>query len=90
MPDGPNFASLPAHLLRGLIGFGALIGSLALIPITGPLSLALLPLALFALRGCPMCWLIGLAQTLSRGKLQRSCEGDQCSLTLARDGGVNP
>ncbi|MEV0334700.1 hypothetical protein [Nocardia sp. NPDC050717] len=85
MSGADEFASssLPAHLLRGAVGFGALIGALALIPALGPVSLALLPVGLVALRGCPTCWVIGLMQTISRGRLQRSCEGDRCTLTVA-------
>ncbi|NUS72822.1 MAG: hypothetical protein HOQ05_05380 [Corynebacteriales bacterium] len=83
--DGPDFASasVPRHLLRGLVGFGALIGSIALIPVMGWVSLVLAPAGLFALRGCPMCWTIGLLQTISRGRLQRSCQDGQCTLTVA-------
>ncbi|MFD7321863.1 hypothetical protein ACFV9D_12410 [Streptomyces sp. NPDC059875] len=84
--DGPDFASssLPRHLVRGVIGFGGLIGSVALIPLVGPISLLLLPVGVLALRGCPMCWTIGLIQTLSRGRLQRTCEDGQCKLEHAR------
>ncbi|MGW1767533.1 hypothetical protein ACWCQL_26175 [Streptomyces sp. NPDC002073] len=83
--DGPDFASasLPRHLVRGLVGFGGLIGSVALLPLTGPVSLLLLPVGVLALRGCPMCWTIGLIQTVSRGRLQRSCEDGQCTLAVA-------
>ncbi|WFB09103.1 hypothetical protein LRS74_20230 [Streptomyces sp. LX-29] len=86
--DGPDFASasLPRHLVRGAVGFGALVGSVALIPAVGPVSLALLPVGLLALRGCPMCWMVGLAQTVSRGRLERSCEDGQCRLTVAGQG----
>ncbi|MDH6538672.1 hypothetical protein ACFXJO_02535 [Streptomyces lavendulae] len=81
--DAPDFASasLPRHLVRGLIGFGSLIAALALLPVTGPVSLLLLPVGVLALRGCPMCWAIGLMQTISRGRLQRSCEDGRCTLT---------
>jgi hypothetical protein len=84
-PDGPDFASAsPAeHLVRGVVGFGALVGAVALIPVVGPLSLVLLPVGLIALRGCPMCWTIGLVQTISRGRLQRSCGDGVCTLTVA-------
>ena len=84
-PEGTDFASasLPKHLVRGVVGFVALVGSVALIPVVGPVSLVLLPVGLIALRGCPMCWTIGLMQTISRGRLQRSCEGGQCKLTVA-------
>ncbi|WP_331738066.1 hypothetical protein [Streptomyces sp. NBC_01276] len=88
--DGPDFASpsLSRHLLRGLIGFGSLIASLAFLPATGPVSLLLLPVGVLALRGCPMCWTIGLMQTISRGRLQRSCEDGQCRLTVAEPAGA--
>ncbi|MET8751983.1 hypothetical protein ABZW32_18050 [Streptomyces sp. NPDC004667] len=88
--DGPDFASasLPRHLIRGLIGFGSLIASVALVPVTGPVSLLLLPVGVLALRGCPMCWAIGLMQTISRGRLQRSCEDGRCTLTVAEPAGA--
>ncbi|MEV0111262.1 hypothetical protein AB0H42_33740 [Nocardia sp. NPDC050799] len=90
-PDGPDFtsASPSEHLVRGAVGFGALVGAVALIPVVGPIALVLLPVGLVALRGCPMCWTIGLVQTLSRGRLQRSCGDGLCTLTVAdRDGAV--
>ncbi|HEY9264056.1 hypothetical protein ACWEOO_20415 [Kribbella sp. NPDC004138] len=74
-------ASLPRHLLRGLIGFGSLIAAFALLPSVGPLSLLLLPVTLLAFRGCPTCWVIGLIETVSRGRLQRDCVDGQCKLT---------
>ncbi|MFI0351705.1 hypothetical protein [Actinomadura sp. 9N407] len=83
MTEQRGFAStsLPRHLLRGGLGFGALIGSFALIPALGPASLLLLPVGLLALRGCPTCWTIGLIQTISQGRLQRSCTDGRCELT---------
>ncbi|GGL06316.1 hypothetical protein [Nocardia jinanensis] len=83
--DAPDFASasLPEHLVRGAVGFGALIGSVGLIPIVGPVGLMLLPVALIALRGCPTCWAVGLMQTLSRGRLERSCDDGRCKLSVA-------
>jgi hypothetical protein len=73
--------SLPRHLIRGLIGFGSLIAAFALIPAVGAAGLLLLPVALLAFRGCPTCWVIGLLETISRGKLQRDCVDGQCKLT---------
>ncbi|GAA1504168.1 hypothetical protein GCM10009730_03830 [Streptomyces albidochromogenes] len=83
--ESPDFASasLRGHLARGVVGFGGLIGSVALIPVVGPVSLLLLPVGAMALRGCPMCWTIGLVQTVSRGRLRRSCEEGRCVLTAA-------
>ncbi|TCC11860.1 hypothetical protein [Kribbella soli] len=75
--------SLPRHLVRGVIGFGSLIAAFALLPAIGPVSLLLLPVTLLAFRGCPTCWVIGLIETISRGKLQRDCVDGQCKLTTA-------
>lgn len=75
--------SLPRHLIRGAVGFGALVGSIALIPLVGFLSLILVPVGLLALRGCPTCWTIGLIQTISRGRLERTCVDGHCTLTPA-------
>ncbi|MGW7681475.1 hypothetical protein ACWGID_12090 [Kribbella sp. NPDC054772] len=73
--------SLPRHLVRGVLGFGSLVAAFALIPVIGPLSLLLLPVALVAFRGCPTCWVVGLIETVSRGRLQRECTDGQCKLT---------
>ncbi|MFD8984906.1 hypothetical protein [Streptomyces sp. NPDC059564] len=80
-----NFAStsVPRHLARGAIGFGLITGSIALVPILGPATLLAAPLALIAFRGCPTCWMVGLAQTISRGRLERQCEDGVCTLTKA-------
>ncbi|HEY1175744.1 MAG TPA: hypothetical protein VGF17_06275 [Phytomonospora sp.] len=80
-----DFASktLTRHLVRGVAGLGSLAASVALLPVVGPWSLLLAPVGLLALRGCPTCWAIGLAQTLSRGRLERSCEDGHCELKVA-------
>lgn len=89
-------ASLPRHLLRGTAGFAALAGSLLLIPLLGPGSLVVAAAGLFALRGCPMCWAIGLVQMLSAGRLRRACTDGRCELRRAdappadRHGGASP
>lgn len=75
--------SVPRHLARGAIGFGLIIGSIGLVPVTGPATLLAAPLALIAFRGCPTCWMIGLAQTVSRGRLERQCVDGVC--TVPRD-----
>lgn len=86
MTDRHNYAStsLPRHLARGTLGFGALTSSLLLIPAFGPASLLLAPLGLLALRGCPLCWTIGLLQTISNGRLQRSCVNGRCELSITQ------
>lgn len=66
------FASptLREHVARGMIG----IGAMALAFASGQLVLMipLVIIGLVALRGCPMCWTIGLLETLyNRGQAGR-------------------
>ncbi|MEU1072776.1 MULTISPECIES: hypothetical protein [unclassified Streptomyces] len=84
-PVSAGFASVtvPRHLARGAIGFGALAASLVLLPVIGLVSLLLAPVGLIALRGCPMCWIIGLVETVSGARLRRSCANGRCELTRA-------
>ncbi|MYU26097.1 hypothetical protein GTY84_30925 [Streptomyces sp. SID8352] len=74
---------MPRHLARGALGFGALAGGLALLPAVGPVSLLLVPVGVVALRGCPMCWALGLVETVSAGRLRRSCADGSCGLERA-------
>ena len=67
--------SVLEHVLRGVLGLAALAAAVLLAPHRPWLALAALPVALFALRGCPSCWLLGLIQTVSLG----SSKGDACS-----------
>jgi alkylhydroperoxidase family enzyme len=76
----PMFASrsLAEHLVRGLVAVGALVGATALA--TGDtsgglvwLAAPLILLAIVAMRGCPMCWTVGLFATLARKRARRGC-----------------
>jgi len=68
------FASktVPLHLLRGVGGFTAFGLALFTAPWGWPPFL-LLPLGLVLLRGCPMCWLVGLFETIGL-RTQMACE----------------
>ena len=70
------------HLLRGTLGFGALAGALLSMASQPWLAVALAAVALFALRGCPLCWLVGLVETVGarlRGRAAQSrCAGGAC------------
>ncbi|MEV4947844.1 hypothetical protein [Streptomyces sp. NPDC053755] len=70
-------------MARGAIGFGLIIGSIALLPVLGPAALLAAPLALIPFRGCPSCWMVGLAQAISRGRLERRCADGVCTLATA-------
>jgi hypothetical protein len=72
--------SLARHLARGAIGFGSLAAALALTRIVGAAALLLVLPGMVALRGCPTCWLVGLVQTLSAGRLRGACDERGCAL----------
>ena len=72
------------HLTRGAIGFGLIGSALALTPSHGPVALLLAPAGMVALRGCPTCWIAGLIETISAGRLQRTCSDDSCALHSTR------
>ncbi len=84
MPDhsqsAPTSTSLARQLTRGAIGFGLIGSALALTPSAGPAALLLVLPGMVALRGCPMCWIAGLIQTISAGRLERACTDDGCTL----------
>ena len=63
--------ALARHLLRGLAA-AALIAA-ALLPPGGPTwtAILLLPAAMLLLRGCPMCWLLGLAERVRALSIER-------------------
>ena len=57
--------SLAAHVLRGVLGFGSLVLALKGYDIIGWPALLLMGIAVWALKGCPICWTIGLFETLA-------------------------
>jgi hypothetical protein len=73
-------SSVSLHLLRGALGFGLIGAALALTPSHGPVALLLAPVGAVALRGCPTCWIVGLVETISAGRLERACDENGCAL----------
>jgi hypothetical protein len=57
--------TLIIHLAKGIGGFGALAIALGTMNTTLLPSVVLLPLSLYLLRGCPVCWTIGLFETVA-------------------------
>jgi hypothetical protein len=58
-------ASLVAHLVRGVFAALVMIAAVECQTAAPLASLALGVAALVALRGCPVCWTIGLFETLT-------------------------
>lgn len=56
-------STVPRHVVRGVLGLPLLVLAFALVGVLGPVSMLLLVPAVVLLRGCPTCWLLGLAQT---------------------------
>jgi len=52
------------HLVKGFLGFVALFVSLSTIDQMVWPSLILLPLVVYLWKGCPMCWTLGLIETI--------------------------
>jgi hypothetical protein len=73
-------ATVVRHLARGAIGFGLIGSAFALTARVGPVALLLAPVGMVALRGCPTCWIAGLIQTVSAGRLRRACTDAHCTL----------
>ena len=63
--------TLGGHLLRGALAFGLLALALALQHAHPLGAMAAGLAALVVMRGCPMCWAIGLVETLQQ-RPQRS------------------
>jgi hypothetical protein len=62
--------SLGAHLLRGAVAFTMLAWGIVNQEAVPLLALGAGVVALVAFRGCPMCWSVGLVETI-RQKLRR-------------------
>jgi hypothetical protein len=76
-------ASVARHLVRGALGFGLIGCGFVLAASHGPAALLLTLPGMVALRGCPTCWLAGLIQIVSAGRLKRSCSDGDCTLMPA-------
>jgi hypothetical protein len=61
-------ALLGAHLMRGAVAAALLVWAVVDQAAHPWLSLGAGLAALVALRGCPMCWTLGLVETLSQGR----------------------
>ena len=67
-------AFLGAHLMRGTAAAALLAWAIVHQTAHPWLSLGAGVAALVALRGCPMCWTMGLVETLSQGRRDSSAE----------------
>jgi len=66
------------HLLRGILGFGFLWIALQYWPALGWWTVVPAIGALLCLGGCPMCWMVGLIETVVRRKTATGCVDGSC------------
>lgn len=67
--------SVTEHVVRGVVGLVLVVAALAYAGST-PWALLLAVPGMVAWRGCPTCWALGLAATVSRGRA--GCVDDSC------------
>ena len=65
--------SVREHLFRGAVGLTAAILAIVLVAVIGAISLVLLLVTVFAWRGCPTCWAVGLLGTLADNHARDDC-----------------
>ena len=68
---------LGAHLMRGAAAAALLAWAIVHQTAHPWLSLGAGVAALVALRGCPMCWTVGLVETLSQGRRDSTIRYDE-------------
>lgn len=66
--------SVAGHILKGILGFGFLAIALLYAPVLGWWTLVPVAGALVCFRGCPMCWIVGLVDTVLRRKSGSTCD----------------
>ncbi len=71
--------SVALHLFRGALGFGLLAIALLYPSKLGWWALTLIAGALVSFRGCPMCWTVGLMETLLHRKTNAVCADGSCA-----------
>ena len=71
-------SSVATHLARGALGLLSIAAGLAGTAVVTPFALLLLPVGVVLWRGCPMCWTIGLMQTITAQGRSRGCVGGRC------------
>lgn len=69
--------SVTNQIARGVLAVACIAGAVVLTPRFWP-AIALLAVAVFLMRGCPACWLMGLVEAIERSsdRKRRSQEGE--------------
>jgi hypothetical protein len=81
--------SVVGHIVRGIAGAGFLTVALQYGPVLGWWALAPGAAALVCFRGCPMCWTVGLIETVLDRKTRAVCVDGSCANAQALSGPGN-
>ena len=65
--------SVAVHVLKGVLGFGFLAIALLYASVLGWWTLVPVAGALVCFQGCPMCWIVGLIDTVLHRKTSTAC-----------------
>ncbi len=68
----PCSRSVSIHLLRGAAALALIVGAVLFSGYGAIWSGLAVVSALLLLRGCPMCWLIGLIETISHSRSRKT------------------
>lgn len=60
--------------LRGVVGIGCIVIAIIMYPFQPPLTVVLLAVSVYFLRGCPFCWLANTLEIISETKKSNSLE----------------
>jgi hypothetical protein len=66
--SGPSCNLVKAHITRGVIGAALLAAAVFLFASHYYMSLALVGLSIIPLRGCPVCWTVGLYEAIDKAR----------------------
>lgn len=56
------------QVVRGVVGIGALVAAYFLFQSYAPLSYLLVGLSLFAMKGCPACWVFEMCDAVEKSR----------------------
>jgi hypothetical protein len=71
--------TVAGHMFRGVLGFGLLAAALNYAPQIGWWATFPALGALACFRGCPMCWTVGLVETIVHRRTAARCEDGSCA-----------
>jgi hypothetical protein len=75
----PSCNLVKAQVIRGIIGVALLIPAALLFASYPLVSIGLIVASVFPLRGCPLCWTVGMYETLDKSKRAKAEAGRNSS-----------